>query len=327
MANNARREIELALNITTANAQALGKLRDDVKELAKEGGDAAPEFKRLADELGALEAQAKQLQALDVLTKDLESASTKMTEVGASAKTLGDELKFLKGITEQAGAAQRAAKADYEAARAEVKAIDQKINLLNKEKGKQQEIDELRLKRKTAMEGVRTAEQAGAKGNLDMQEQLAESARKYEALRQDAAAPERAYADYLAGRPQAHDLALLPPQHQVAAARLLQGTAVTAADAATLASISDPLARLVAAGVWLRAGQGHPAVMALAVDTASARGWSRPLLAWLQVQARHAELGGDVAGAQRLRRRMALVLSAGKLAPQDSVELGTHQNK
>lgn len=122
MANNARREIELALNITTANAQALGKLRDDVKELAKEGGDAAPEFKKLADELGALEAQAKQIQALDVLTKDLESASTTMTEAGASAKTLGDSLDTLKASTAQAGAAQRAAKADYEAARAEVKA-------------------------------------------------------------------------------------------------------------------------------------------------------------------------------------------------------------
>lgn len=122
MANNARREIELALNITTANAQALGKLRDDVKELAKEGGDAAPEFKKLADELGVLEAQAKQLQALDVLTKDLESASTTMAEVGASAKALGDSLDTLKASTAQAGAAQRAAKADYEAARAEVKA-------------------------------------------------------------------------------------------------------------------------------------------------------------------------------------------------------------
>ena len=186
-----------------------------------------------------------------------------------------------------------------------------------------------RLRRETARTGDATqvARAALLRCATRVASLVLEDCAAFEALRQDAAAPERAYADYLAGRPQAQDLALLPPQHQVAAARLLQGTAVTAADAATLASISDPLARLVAAGVWLRAGQGHPAVMALAVDTASARGWSRPLLAWLQVQARHAELGGDVAGAQRLRRRMALVLSAGKLAPQDSVELGTHQNK
>jgi hypothetical protein len=139
-----------------------------------------------------------------------------------------------------------------------------------------------------------------------------EACAAFEPLRQDAAGPERAYANYLAGQLQAPDLPWLPPQHQAAAARLLQGTAVTASDVVTLASISDPLARLVAAGVWLRAGQGHPAVMALAVDTASAQGWSRPLLAWLQLQARHAELAGDLAEVQRLRRRMALVLTAGR---------------
>lgn len=133
----------------------------------------------------------------------------------------------------------------------------------------------------------------------------------FEALRPDAAAPERAYADYLAGRLLPPDVALLPAQHRAAAARLLQGGAVAGGDAAVLAAMTDPLARLVAAGVWLRAGQGHPAVMALAVDTASSQGWSRPLLAWLQVQARHAELGGDPAEAARLRRRIELVVRAG----------------
>jgi len=149
----------------------------------------------------------------------------------------------------------------------------------------------------------------------------------FEALRPDAAAPERAYADYLLGRLQPQDLPLLPQQHRAAAARLLQGAAVTSADVAILSSITDPLARLVAAGVWLRAGQGHPAVLALAVDTASAQGWSRPLLAWLHLQARHAELGGDTAEAQRLRRRIELVLTAGKPAPRDAVEPGVVQNR
>ncbi len=133
----------------------------------------------------------------------------------------------------------------------------------------------------------------------------------FEALRPDAAPAERAYADYLAGRVTAQSIALLPAQHQAPAGRLLPGGAVSAGDVAVLAAITDPLARLVAASVWFQAGQGHPAVMGLAVDTASAQGWSRPLLAWLQVQARHAELGGDVAEAQRLRRRIELVLSAG----------------
>lgn len=134
---------------------------------------------------------------------------------------------------------------------------------------------------------------------------------RFEALRPDASLPERAYADYLGGRVTAQSIALLPPQHQAPASRLLPGRAVSDGDMAVLVGIADPLARLVAAGVWLQAGQGHPAVMVVAADTASVQGWSRPLLAWLQVQARHAELGGDTAEVQRLRRRMELVLSAG----------------
>ena len=138
-----------------------------------------------------------------------------------------------------------------------------------------------------------------------------EPCERFELLRSDAALPERAYADYLTGRVAAQSIALLPARQQAPASRLLPGAAVSGADVVVLAAIDDPLARLVAAGVWLQAGQGHPAVMAVAVDTASAQGWSRPLLAWLQVQARHAELGGDTAQAQRLRRRIELVLSAG----------------
>lgn len=133
----------------------------------------------------------------------------------------------------------------------------------------------------------------------------------FEALRPDAAPAERAYADFLTGRVTAQSIALLPAHQQAPAGRLLPGGAVSAGDVAVLAAIPDPLARLVAAGVWFQAGQGHPAVMGLAVDTASAQGWSRPLLAWLQVQARHAELGGDAAEVQRLRRRIERVLSAG----------------
>jgi hypothetical protein len=137
-----------------------------------------------------------------------------------------------------------------------------------------------------------------------------ETCERFEWLFLDAAPAERAYADYLLGQVTAQELALLPVQQQAPASRLRSGGAVSAGDVALLTAIDDPLARLVAAGVWLQAGQGHPAVMVLAVDTASAQGWSRPLLAWLQVQARHAELGGDAVEAERLRRRIRRVLSA-----------------
>lgn len=120
----------------------------------------------------------------------------------------------------------------------------------------------------------------------------------FEALRADAGASERAYADYLAGRIADAQVPLLPPQHRAVA----QG----GADPAALRAVEDPLARLVAAGVLLRSGRASPDVLSAATDTASAAGWRRPLLAWLGVQALRAEQAGAVEEAQRLRRRMAL---------------------
>ena len=83
----------------------------------------------------------------------------------------------------------------------------------------------------------------------------------YLAVERDAAAPERAYAGYLRGTLAASDAALLPEPQRTA----LAGN--PAAD--SLARISDPLSRLVAAGVLLRSGKGDPAAFALATDTAS----------------------------------------------------------
>ncbi|HXE49684.1 MAG TPA: hypothetical protein VN663_14995 [Ramlibacter sp.] len=120
----------------------------------------------------------------------------------------------------------------------------------------------------------------------------------FEQLRRDSPAPERAYADYLAGGITPPDIALLPAQHRAAAA----GTG----DVAAVRAIEDPLSRLIAAGVLFRTGRASPDVLVLATETASAQGWRRPLLAWLGVQAVRAERAGALEEAQQLRRRMAL---------------------
>lgn len=123
----------------------------------------------------------------------------------------------------------------------------------------------------------------------------------FEPLRADAAAPERAYADYLAARVPPEDVALLPAQHRAIAT-------ASANDAeATLRRIDDPLARLIAAGVLFQSARATPDTIGLAADTASEQGWRRPLLAWLQVQAALAEKAGNASEAERLRRRIAVV--------------------
>jgi hypothetical protein len=124
----------------------------------------------------------------------------------------------------------------------------------------------------------------------------------YAGLAQDASAADRAYIAYLGGRATAADAALLPEQHRAVAAATTDAAAAGAAQA-----IADPLSKLVASGVLLRAGKASPQTLADAVDTASAQGWRRPLLAWLGVQAMRAEQAGDAAEAQRIKRRIDLV--------------------
>lgn len=131
----------------------------------------------------------------------------------------------------------------------------------------------------------------------------------FERLRPDATAAQRAYADYLANQLQPGDVKLLPEQHRAIATNGLSGDAATSA----LRAIDDPLARLVATGVLFQGGRANPAAIALAVDAASARGWRRPLLAWLGVELALAEKAGDSASAEHLRRRIALI--------EDTIEL------
>lgn len=117
-------------------------------------------------------------------------------------------------------------------------------------------------------------------------------------LARDADAAARAYADYLAGREA--DPALLPPA---------QARAWRAADpVAALRAIEDPLSRLVAAARLFRAGRLPPAGIELAIDTASAQGWARPLVAWLGVDRERRAQAGDAEGAAARSRAIERVL-------------------
>ena len=124
----------------------------------------------------------------------------------------------------------------------------------------------------------------------------------FEKLRQDAPPAERAYADYLAGKLQPQDINLLPKSQQLSAQ-----AAISRVQPA-IESIADPLAKLVASGTALQAGNASPALVQAAVDAASSQGWRRPLLAWLGVQLKLFEASGSQAEAERIQRRIALTL-------------------
>lgn len=121
----------------------------------------------------------------------------------------------------------------------------------------------------------------------------------------------RTYADYLAGRWQGLNVAMLPKHHAAVVAN--------PASAAALSQTKDPLSLLVAAGMLLKYGNlSQPAldeVTLTAAQTASNQAWRRPLLAWLGVQIKSAESKGDATQIASLKRRIDLILNTAVQKP------------
>lgn len=141
----------------------------------------------------------------------------------------------------------------------------------------------------------------------------------FEVLRPDVPPAELAYADYLRGPVDAARVPLLPEAQRAAAAA---GSDAARREAAVRA-IADPVSRLVAAGAALRDGVAPPGLVQAAIDTASAQGWRRPLLAWLTFQMRRAEAAGDAAAARALQRRIDLVTGPARPAAAASAAAST----
>ena len=124
----------------------------------------------------------------------------------------------------------------------------------------------------------------------------------FDAIRNDAAADDQAYRAFLSGQWQADDVAKLPSQYRAVA---------SARDAATrnnaMQQMADPVSRLVAAGVLFGMVQLSPQGLGTAVETASEQGYRRPLLAYLNVQAKRAEAAGDSTALESIRKRIDLV--------------------
>ena len=124
----------------------------------------------------------------------------------------------------------------------------------------------------------------------------------YERLAGEAAANDVAYARFLAGDWQGLDAKSLPAHY----ADLVTAKDEAAANRA-VGAIKEPLPRLIAAALLFKTSRADPATLATAVDTASERGWRRPLLAWLQVQLKRAEAAADSSAAAYLQRRIELI--------------------
>ena len=123
--------------------------------------------------------------------------------------------------------------------------------------------------------------------------------------RQDPLPANMAYCHFLKGNFSAVDPGLLPARY----ADVLK--AVSTKDPAlavrAMTAIEDPLSRLIACGVWVRYLPYDEQILQIAVATASANGWKRPLWAYLDRLQNYYESNGDAVKAGRIRDRLLLL--------------------
>ena len=106
---NNSRDVKMTLSVETLGTEDIQKLQSDVARLAKEGGDAAPEFQRLADEIGRLGEQAAALRSFQALSDQTAELATKQQSAAATATELQTKLKLLEQATKQAQLTQSGA--------------------------------------------------------------------------------------------------------------------------------------------------------------------------------------------------------------------------
>lgn len=154
----------------------------------------------------------------------------------------------------------------------------------------------------------------------------------FEVLRLVAGQVEQAYADYLYAPSATLQTPLLPAAQQ-GVARVLEADAPAAFPqaVAAVAKVEEPLSRLLAAAVALRRygaaenmpenanGPAMQTLLQTAIDTASAQGWRRPLLAWLALQAQYAQRSGNEALLVESQMRIRLIENRGDASASPAI--------
>lgn len=105
-----KREVQLEIGVSTSGTDALKSLRSEVANLAKEGGDAAPEFQRLGAELDRIAASQNAIDTFANLKRETVDLGIAMTTAAADVDRLGAQLPGIAANTQIFVQAQTEAK-------------------------------------------------------------------------------------------------------------------------------------------------------------------------------------------------------------------------
>ena len=105
--SNTSRDVTLTLNLETLGQADVAKLQQALRDLAAEGGEAAPAFEHLAEDVGKLGAQAEALTAFKELTNQVQTLAVAQAEAAAQFGAARSALDAQTTATQEAAAAQR----------------------------------------------------------------------------------------------------------------------------------------------------------------------------------------------------------------------------
>ena len=118
-------------------------------------------------------------------------------------------------------------------------------------------------------------------------------------------AVDMAYCHFLKGNFSAVDARALPSRYTgVLKAALSKDLTAAARE---IAAVDDPLSRLIACGVWVRYLPSDETILQMAIATASANGWRRPLWAYLTKLQTYYFEQNDVIKANTIKARLDLL--------------------
>ena len=84
MATSSSRDVKLTLSVDTIGEDDIKELQKAVEALGRDGGAAAPEFQRLADEIGRLGEQSKALSTFRELSEETDKLAARQADSAAS---------------------------------------------------------------------------------------------------------------------------------------------------------------------------------------------------------------------------------------------------
>lgn len=125
-----KRDVTLGLSVETTGEDSLKRLAADVRKLAQDGSDAAPQYKALADQLDRLSQQATSLKTFQTLSADLQQLTVEQGRASTGLQSLRDQLDAQVAATDNLRAAQVGAREEMISARETMQSNKDALRLL-----------------------------------------------------------------------------------------------------------------------------------------------------------------------------------------------------